>query len=549
MFINVITLQNLTDCTANKTSDISTVTGNVDDGPVTTDAWVLNQHAVKLWRTKYSEQHLNNIVTEAKQMQPCPATADTTNVTYGSDNLCCSAAGDLLELSGVLADSLEFANTGTYPADWTLKIAEAMGIAPVTGTGLGQYLSLLPAVEALEALRGYVADNETCAAQLDDFHASILAPYAENILASAQRGTTAADQDGKQEVVLAKLVASPLLMHAAMPDGEMSDNMDAAGRRRRRSLLQAATPAGATPTAPAPAVATATTPAAVPEPITAAAAPTTNATVTPAAATPAAAPAAPPTNSPTPAASSPATALSATMQTKLCTLLPFTPLWSNYISGNVSRSGLSSVPADLLPAVYGVAAAMPADCRSVVEGAYETSQLAASGINDTAAGVRYALMRCWLYDDTYLEAHRCLHALPNAQDPSIFFNLQATTLRIDDLVVFTDRVKLLDDLKRPWLISNIAKISPAAWSMVTEDLTNGSLWDDLGPDQACQVMNEMGTPLNIGQFEARQALLDGKAAACSADMRTRAIGKMLQTKRVAPTAAQQICGFLSSRVV
>lgn len=543
-FISVITLQNVTDCPANKTSDIPTTMGNMDDGPVTRDAWVLNQHAIKLWRTFYSEQHFNNIINEAKQMQPCPASADTTNVTYGSDNLCCSAAGDLLELSGVLADTLEFAHTGKYPADLVLKAVEALGVAPVTATGLGQYLSLLPAVEALEALRGYVADNPTCAAQLDDFHESLLSPYAENILASAQRGTTAADQDGKQEAVLAKLVASPILMHSAMPDGEMSESVDAVGRRRRRSLLQAANA-----TAPAPAVATAVTPAAAPAPVTAAPAPAENATATPAAATPAAAPAAgPPTSGPTPGA--PATeSLSVTMQTKLCTLLPFTPLWSNYISGNVSRGGLSSVPADLLPAVYGVAAAMPAGCRSVVEGAYATSQLAATGINDTADGVRYALMRCWLYDATYLEAHRCLHALPNAQDPSRFFNLQPTTLRIESLVIFNNRLKLLEDLKRPWLISNIAKQSPGAWSMVAEDLVSGSLWDDLGTDKACQVMNEMGTPMNSAQFEDMQALLDGKAAACSADMRSRAIGKMLQAKRVAPMAAQQICGFLSSRQV
>ena len=47
-------------------------------------------------------------------------------------------------------------------------------------------------------------------------------------------------------------------------------------------------------------------------------------------------------------------------------------------------------------------------------------------------------------------------------------------------------------------------------------------------------------------FELMQGLLDGRAADCSPDMRTRAIGKMLQAKKVAASAASQICGYLSS---
>ena len=547
-FINVIALNNLTDCAANKTSDVSTTAGNQIGGPATSQRFVLNQDAVKLWRTRYPEQHMANLITEASQMQPCPASADTTNVTAGSDGLCCAAAGDLLETSGILADSLEFANTGTYPADWTMKLINAMASAPVAATGLGQYLLLLPAVEALESLRGYVADNTTCSAQLDAFHESLMAPYMDSIFTTAVKGAAIApDQDGKQEAVLAKLVAPPLLMHAAMPDGEMSANVT--GGKRRRTLLQdaAAPTVAADPTEAAPPTA-ADTPAAAPAPITAADAPAVNATTTPTAP----APAAGPTTTTTAAAPAPSTvaptgsSLSATLQTKLCTLLPSTPLWANYISGNKTTTATASVSADLLPAVYGVAAAMPDACSTVVETAYASTQLADSGMSDVAAGVRYALMRCWLYDKSYSEAHRCLHALPNAQDPSLFFNLKPTSLRIDELVDFSVRLALLNGLKTPWLVATIAKASPAAWSMIAQQLSEGDLWDELGTSYACNVMTIMGAPMNNGQFELMQGLLDGRAADCSPDMRTRAIGKMLQAKKVAASAASQICGYLSS---
>ena len=583
-FVNVLAMANLTDCPDNKNTSnfISTASGPYDAGPVDAEAYILNQNAVRLWRTFYSELHFSNLVTEAAQMSACPAAADTINVNAGSDGYCCAAAGDMLEVAGVLSDAGVFAAQGKYPASWAMKMVEAMGRAPVVSTGLGQYLLLLPALEMAESLRGYAGDNETCAAQWNAFYLSLIEPQVETIKAAAlaagggAAATPGAGDDTSQEALLAKLAESPLLRRAAhiltvpeiIPDAAAAPQADGGGGRRlrssssrsssssssthRRRLLQDSSPApapvggdGGGAPAPSPegnAAAGDTPPSSAPTP-------STTGDLTPA-----------PAPSSPPSLSAP-TLGNAALQTELCALLPSTPLWINYIATSDGETTTTTTPpttqpsADLLPAIYGVAAAMPSGCRSALETAYASTSLpqnttinSATDVSDVALGVRYALKQCWLQEGTYAEASRCLYALTKALDPLPFTSTPLTGglgLPLDKQLLYYERTAVLKGVLMPWLVATTARQSPAAWLDIVNALSDGSLWDAMGgADKACEALDVLPLPTNSAQIDALEGLMADKGRECSLDVRGRTMGKMQTVKDTGGSVGESMCAFL-----
>ncbi len=562
MFSNVIVMHNLTDCTANKTLDVSTVAGPIDYGPVSADDWVLNEDAVRLWRTPYTDQHFTNLVTEAAQMAACPPERDTTDVFAGSDGICCAAAGDLLETAGVLSDSVAFGQDGTYSVEQTMRMVEAVVGAPVAVTGLGQYLLLQAATEAMEAIRGYSAENATCAGIMDEFQSNLFKPYAQTILDNALNPlpldagiNKTIGVDGSREALLARLVVSPLLSAAAYVSPNAYDPDNAGGRRRR--LLQTEGDAPATAPATAPAAAPAAE-AEAPTPTPAAGAPTPNPAPAPAAAAPtpaaaAAAPAAPP-------AGEVYNNGDLKLQAQLCALLPSTPLWKDYIDYENPSANTSStvVSPDLLPAIYAVAAAMPPGCRTALEAIYAKTTLAK--IPATAGqqeppytniyeGVVHALLDCYYYHPVFAEATRCVYALAGTADPTVLSNFSPdlSSPTFNNIYTMAERKGWMANMLRPWVLANIGKQSTNSYVNLINAFETGGLWEAVGATNGCGTMNILAfiaAPVNMAQVDALDTIINGKLEQCPPNLRARLQGKALVARKNAARTQQQVCAYL-----
>jgi Peptidase M1 N-terminal domain/Peptidase family M1 domain len=572
MFSNVIVMHNLTDCVTNQTANISTVAGPIDYGPVKADAWVLNQHAVRLWRTLYTDEQLNNLASEASQMVACPPSRDTTDVMSASDGLCCAAAGDMLETCGLLSDSLWFGLDGRYDVGQAMKMVEAVTRAPVASTGLGQYLLLSGAIESMQLMRSYVAENATCAAIMDAFESNLLKPYTQAILQTALEPFVAdsinstVGIDGSREALLARLAASPLLSYAAYvppsaQDGEGS-NSTTSGRRR---LLQTVDENATAVPAPAPA---ANEEAAAAAPTPAPIAGDTGDTEAPAPApvtdapTPAPAPTATaPTPTPTPAPSGEYTNGDLELQSELCALLPSTPLWKNYInygSNKPTATNTTTVPVDLLPAIYGIAAAMPPGCRTALEEMYATTTLAQTAAStagdpnpftEITDGIINALHECYYYDNLFTEAVRCVYALAGAGDPEILLGFAPAfnSPKFSNLYLVAERKGWMANMLRPYIVTNIAKQSSHAYVAVIDELQDGALWDLMGTSNACITLNLMAfvaVPANTAQADALERIIEGKGQDCPPNLIGRMKGKVKVARTNAARLQEQMCAYL-----
>ncbi|KAL4518255.1 hypothetical protein Ndes2437A_g04548 [Nannochloris sp. 'desiccata'] len=563
-FTNVIVMHNLTDCAASKSFAVSTVAGPIDYGPVAADSWVLNQHAARLWRAVYTDVHFDNLVAEVGEMVACPAERDTTDVLAGSDNYCCAAAGDLLETSGVLTDAAVFSQDGTYSVEQTMRMVEAVIRAPVASTGLGQYLLLHTAVEVMEVLEGFAAENVTCAAIMDEFQSDMLRPYSQAILQAALKpfdaGTNATiGVDGTREAFLARLVVSPLLLSAAyVPPNAVNGAPDAGGGDfgggKRRSLLQTEEEEEATAGVPA----TAPGPAAALEDAEEGLAPA------PAPAEDDQAAESPETKAPAPiAAPAPTEYINGDLelQAELCALLPSTPLWKDYINaGSTSTAATSttSVPVDLLPGIYALAAAMPPGCRTGLEGSYAATSLAQTQatiageeapFTDISTGIVQALNECYHYHESISEGVRCLNALAATGNPRAVVGFTPNLSRPTFTNVYTvaERKGFLTNLYRPWVLSNIARRSTSAYVELVDDLESGDLWEAMGTVNACGTLNIMAflaAPTNMAQVNALEKIINGRAQQCSPTIVGRMKGKALLAKNNAARTQQQMCAYL-----
>jgi len=563
-FASVVVLHNLTDCAANKSFDVSTVAGPIDYGPVAAEGWVLDRHAVRLWRSVLTDAHFDNLVAEAGEMAACPVEVDTTDVMAGSDGYCCAAAGDLLELNGVITDAVVFSQDGTYSVSQPMRMIEAVTRAPVASTGLGQYLMLYTAIDVMEVLKSFAADNVTCAAIMDEFLSDMLKPYSQDILQAALRPFTAGTNatsgiDGIREAFLGRLVVSPLLRSAAyVPPTAASGEANAGGKRRR--LLQTEDEEEATSGVPA------TAPAPGPAPAPAAAL-EDDENVEP----PAFAPAEVDQAAEAPASDAPAPAPPAAeytngdleLQAELCALLPSTPLWKDYINaGSTSTSTADTnttvVPVDLLPAIYAVAAAMPPGCRSVLEASYATSTLAQTPTTtagqesifaDISAGVVQALNECYHYHELVSESVRCVNALTGTGNALavVGFTPNPSRPTFTNKYTFGERKALLDNWFRPWVLSNIAKQSTSLYVKLIDDLESGDLWEAIGTDPACRTLNIMSfytPPTNIAQFNALNKIINGKGQQCPPTIVGRMKGKALLAENNAARTQQEMCIYL-----
>lgn len=539
MFASLAGLHNLTDCPSDKSFDVSTIAGPIDYGPVAAEGWVSNEQAVRLWRSVFTEKHFDNIVAEAGEMAACPAERDTTDVIDGSDGYCCAAAGDLLETIGVLTDASVFSQDGTYSVDQSMRMIEAVTRAPVASTGLGQYLLLFSAVEIMEVMEGFAAENVTCAAIMDEFQSDMLRPYSQAILQAAVKPLNATLNatigiDGIQEAFLARLAVSPLLLFAAYvpptaANGQPATRSGAFGGGNRRRLLQTQdeeeeeATGGVAATAPAPA---------------------------------------PDAPAPAPPVATEYINGDLELQAQLCALLPSTPLWKDYIiAGSTSTSTAATnatvVPVDLLPAIYGLAAAMPPGCRSVLEASYATSLAQTpsttagqeESFTDISTGIVQALNECYHYHEVMSEGLRCVYALAWTGDSRavVGFTPNPSRPTFTNSYIVAERKGFLENQYRPFVFSNIARLSTSTYVEVVDDLESGDLWEALGTASACGTLNVMSLiapPTNMAQVNALNKIINGRAQQCPPTIIARMKGKALLAEKNAARTQQQMCAYL-----
>ena len=585
-FVTTITLHNLTDCPANKTGGIGTFDGATDGGAVGYDEWVLNAHSVRLWRTQYSEVHFNNLMNEARAATACPDSIDTTNVSVGANGLCCSGAAEQLETAGIMNDALWFSQDGKYPADWALRFAEATAASPVAGSNLGQYLLLLPAMEAAEALKLYIVGNDTeCMQHMQRFEAALFTPHTDAILAAVQQDPQMNSplNETNRDMTLQRMAASPILRIAALNVGGTASPLTAsdsggggsvgAGRKmlandgiapdgNTTATTEASPPIVAAPAGFGPADTVGdgggdAPPTEAPSPLETvpneAAGPTSD---TPQTSTPQ-------TNTTTPSSIDPK-AVSEDLQRSLCTLLPSTPLWTTYVYNmlgatevpplpgtSANSTATQNVPADLLPAVYAVAAAAPDTCRAVLEQPYIRVQQAGTIDSGSTAsvkdGVRKALMKCFLEEPSMSEALRCMYALTYTLDYSLMWNVPPFPLNADfeEFARYSLRKAYLEQYTRPSIVAFMARGSHASWLNIVDALANGDLWDMFGANNACLTMVFIPYPSNQQQIDAWEGLMAGRGGSCESGVRARGLGRLGNARNVAVRAGQEVCAFLS----
>jgi hypothetical protein len=589
-------MDNLTDCPATEgTQQLATTAGPLERGNLTQNSWVLNTNGERAWRSGYTEEHFSYLVELMKDMRSCPATVNTTAVD-GGDGLCCAVAGDALEAAAIVSDAVALAFSGEYPGDWALKAAEAVTSAEVASTGYGHYIMVLSAVEAVETLQPIVAANATCSTQLESLKGDILRPHAAMIF---QRAIENEDISGvpkgaeAQVELLRKLAISPLLRRAALvqeiglssapppppfsPSNESADTATASttdtGKRKLLQEEEDLAPGEAPPqgdedvvaeapsffadeVAPSPSqgpvIAGPDASSAIPAPTPVdiqAPTPLTMSVAAPAPA-PIAQTVAQPTVAPAPA---PVSAPADSLQTRLCTLLLSTPLWRNFVADDETGQDTSTQApsADLLPAVYAVAAAMPTDCRLSIGSVYSSTAFSKSDAAraDPKVGIRTALVRCWLYEPIYAEASRCLHADPEiaSRDLSLLAsNSPAASDSLELQLRYKERMHYLQG-RHSWLLAQASLKRPDAWTGVLNSLQDDALWNELGPRQACETINLMRAAATDEERSALRAFFNGKGSECSSEVRTRALGRMASLEKVSENILASICSYLVAR--
>ena len=115
------------------------------------------------------------------------------------------------------------------------------------------------------------------------------------------------------------------------------------------------------------------------------------------------------------------------LSSALCTRFVTTPLWTRYVTGQLSgqadgssvlQPGLSggaagaAWSADMLPALYMVGPGLPAGCSDELLALAEPYLGNASSLAALASPILKALQQCYLEDEEQAESHRCLYALP-----------------------------------------------------------------------------------------------------------------------------------------
>ena len=116
------------------------------------------------------------------------------------------------------------------------------------------------------------------------------------------------------------------------------------------------------------------------------------------------------------------------LSSALCTRFVTTPLWTRYVTGQLSgevdgssslQPGLSGGAAgadwssDMLPALYMVGAGLPEGCSDELLFLAEPYLGNASSLAALALPILKALQQCYLEDAEQAEAQRCLYALPS----------------------------------------------------------------------------------------------------------------------------------------
>jgi hypothetical protein len=504
----------------------------------------------------------------------------------------------MAEGAALLSDAMAFLEAGIYSGDQALRAVAAAGLnGAARRTGSGRYLLLLPALEGQGTLRALVADNATCAAQMDRLRAELVGPEVTDLVlkdvaaGTAAAGATEADRDS----TLGRLVAPQILIRAALmprstvsleeggapapaPEGQAEaaapkpaaargpaaapsgDGQPAAGRRLAQAAPAPSVEADGAAPAPAPAPegqGGASPDAAAPAPAAEDAAPA-----------PAPAPRPPPPPAAPPAPSGQPTFGYAKLQRQLCQMLPSTPLWADFVAAQDGAApagqppaGMASPSPDLLPAIYGVAAAMPAACAQAIAAQYAAAPLAAAAPTtaDAQYGLRLALMRCFLTAPAFEEASRCLFATPNAAGFGSSPLAVLAAAQADPVVSgaafaagtelaarHAERSQVLLSL-RPWLLVQFARRYATDYASAVASLQSQPVWDLVGGVQVCSALDAIRPPVGDQEVAALKALLAGPAAACPPDVKQRALGRAVQAARLAPAAAAAVCAAVDAR--